>query len=206
MFTGIIDNLGKVLNVDERRGQKQLTIATGFKDLKLGESVAVNGVCLTVTEATPNGDAKFFVSEESIERSNLGLLEIDSRPNLERAMTMEKRVSGHFVQGHVDTRATLVNVSEGADHHKLSFAMDPKYGRYCVEKGSIAVNGVSLTINSQQMTMAGEFLISVLIIPFTWKHTNLSQVGIGTQVNIEVDLMAKYVEKLCQAFQPPLNN
>jgi riboflavin synthase len=203
VFTGIIDKVGKISNVEDRRGQRIITIQTGWKDLVLGESVATNGVCLTVTEASPQGDARFFVSEESLERSNLQKFEIGTLVNLERAMTLEKRISGHIVQGHVDITATLVNILAGPDHHKLTFAFDPKYGRYCVEKGSIALNGVSLTINSQQATKQGEFLVSVLIIPFTWKHTNFSELTIGAQVNVEVDVMAKYVERLCQQFIPP---
>lgn len=206
MFTGIIEKVGKVLSSEERRGQRVVSIQTGAKDLSLGESIAVNGVCLTVTESTPQGDARFFISEESLERSNLKLLEVGTLVNLERAMTLEKRLSGHLVQGHVDTTATLINATPGADHHKLTFALDPKYGRYCVEKGSISFNGVSLTINSQQATKQGEFLVSVLVIPHTWKNTNLSELSVGSQVNVEVDVLAKYVERLCQQFITPSSN
>lgn len=206
MFTGIVEKIGKVLSVEEKRGQKVMTIQTGWKDLALGESIAVNGVCLTVTESTPTGDARFFVSEESLERSNLKKAEPESQVNLERAITLEKRFSGHLVQGHVDTTATVINILPGAEHHKLTFAIDPKFGRYCVEKGSICFNGVSLTINSQTATKAGEFMVSVLVIPHTWKHTNLARLAVGDQVNLEVDVLAKYVERLCQQFLPPSNN
>jgi riboflavin synthase len=206
MFTGIVEKVGKVLSLEEKRGQKIVVIQTGWKDLELGESIAVNGVCLTVTECGPTGDARFFISEESLERSNLNKIEASSPLNLERAITIEKRFSGHLVQGHVDTTATLINITAGADHHKLTFAIDPKFGRYCVEKGSITFNGISLTINTQTATKAGEFMVSVLVIPHTWKHTNLSQLAVGDQVNLEVDVIAKYVERLCQQFLPPLNN
>lgn len=206
MFTGIIEQVGKVLSVEERRGQRKILVKSSWNDLAPGESIAVNGVCLTVTEATPKGEASFFVSEESIERSNLGALETESRVNLERALTPTSRMGGHYVQGHVDAKGMVLNLSEGADHHRLTVALDPKYGRYCVEKGSIAINGVSLTINSLTETKLNEFMVSCLIIPHTWKNTNLSELKIGDSVNVEVDLLAKYIERLCPQFNPPSNN
>jgi riboflavin synthase len=203
MFTGIIEKVGKVTFTEPKKGQLKATIATGFTDLQPGESVAVNGVCLTVTEATPKGEANFFISEETIERSNLRHLQPEVMVNLERAATLQTRLSGHIVQGHVDATATLLNSLEGPEHHKLTFAFDPKHGRYCVEKGSITLNGVSLTINSQQETKQGEFIVSVLIIPHTWKNTNLKFLKMGDPVNVEVDIVAKYVERLCPFYTQP---
>ncbi len=206
MFTGIIEEVGKVISLEERRGQKKLTVKTAWTDLQSGESISVNGVCLTVTEPTPKGEATFFVSEESLERSTLGLLEPEKRVNLERALTLNSRMGGHWVQGHVDAKGMILNLIEGSDHHKVTLALDPKYGRYCVEKGSISVNGVSLTINSLTETKLNEFMVSFLIVPHTWKNTTLSELKSGDFVNVEVDILAKYIERLCPQLQMPLNN
>lgn len=206
MFTGIIESVGKVLSVEERRGQRKIQIKTPWQDVKLGESIAVNGVCLTVSEFTPKGECFFFVSEESLDRSTLGKLEVDSSVNLERALVFGGRMGGHWVQGHVDAKGLILNLAEGADHHKVTMALDPKYGKYCVEKGSISVNGVSLTINSLTLTKLNEFMISFLIVPHTWKNTNFSQLKIGDEVNVEVDVLAKYIEKLCSPSNEPSNN
>jgi riboflavin synthase len=206
VFTGIIEEVGKVISLEERRGQKKLTVKTAWTDLQSGESISVNGVCLTVTEPTPKGEATFFVSEESLERSTLGLLEPEKRVNLERALTLNSRMGGHWVQGHVDAKGMILNLIEGSDHHKVTLALDPKYGRYCVEKGSISVNGVSLTINSLTETKLNEFMVSFLIVPHTWKNTTLSELKSGDFVNVEVDILAKYIERLCPQLQMPLNN
>lgn len=203
MFTGLVEKVGKVISAEDRRGQRRVQIKTPWTDLQNGESVAVNGVCLTVAEFTPKGEALFFVSEESLERSTLGKLETDSSVNLERALTLSSRMGGHWVQGHVDTKGLVLNLSEGADHHKLTVALDPKYGRYCVEKGSISINGVSLTINSLTMTKLNEFMISFLIVPHTWKNTTFSELKIAEEVNVEVDILAKYIEKLCPQLNAP---
>jgi len=197
MFTGLIEQIGKVESAEDRRGQRKIQIQTKYPDLKAGESVAVNGVCLTVSEAGAKGEAFFFVSEESLERSTLGKLETGSKVNLERAMVFGERMGGHWVQGHVDVKGMVLNCVEGADHHRITLAMDPKYGRYCVEKGSISVDGVSLTINSITETRNKEFMVSFLVIPHTWKNTTLSDLKIGDAVNVEVDILAKYIERLC---------
>jgi riboflavin synthase len=202
MFTGLVEQLGKVLSAEDRRGQRKIQVKTGFTDIKLGESVAVNGVCLTVSEFTPKGELSFFVSEESLDRSNLGALGEGSRVNLERAMLPTSRMGGHWVQGHVDTKGMVLSLTEGHDHWKITVALDPKYGRYCVEKGSITLNGVSLTINSLIETKLNEFMVTFLIVPHTWKHTNLSELKSGDTVNVEVDILAKYIEKLCRPQLP----
>jgi riboflavin synthase len=202
MFTGLVEQLGKVLSAEDRRGQRKIMVKTGFTDVKLGESVAVNGVCLTVADFTPKGELSFFVSEESLDRSNLGALQEGSRVNLERAMTMATRMGGHWVQGHVDAKGMVLSLTEGNDHWKMTIALDPKYGRYCVEKGSIAINGVSLTINSVIETKLSEFMLTFLLVPHTWKHTNFSELKSGDTVNVEVDILAKYIEKLCRPQLP----
>jgi riboflavin synthase len=206
MFTGLIELVGKVTNVEDRRGQRRLQVQSKWNDLQLGESVAVNGVCLTVAEASPKGEALFFVSEESLDRSNLAKLEAGSRVNLERAMTPTSRMGGHWVQGHVDAQGLILQLSPGADHHRLTVALDPKYGRYCVEKGSIAIDGVSLTINSMTETKLSEFMLSFVIVPHTWKNTSLQDRKIGDFVNVEVDILAKYIERLCPQFNALSSN
>jgi riboflavin synthase len=206
MFTGLVEQLGKVESAEDRRGQRKVQIQTKYNDLQSGESVSVNGVCLTVSEASSKGEAFFFVSEETLERSNLGKLAAGSRVNLERAMKFGDRMGGHWVQGHVDVKGLVLNLVEGSDHHKITVALDPKYGRYCVEKGSITIDGVSLTINSITQTRLNEFMVSFLVIPHTWKNTTLSDLKIGDAVNVEVDVLAKYIERLCPQFNAPSNN
>lgn len=206
MFTGLVEQLGKVESAEDRRGQRKVRIQTKYEDLQAGESVSVNGVCLTVAEAGPKGEAFFFISEESLERSTLGKLQAGSQVNLERAMQFGSRMGGHWVQGHVDVKGLVLNMVEGSDHHKFTLALDPKYGRYCVEKGSITVDGVSLTINSIIQTKLSEFMVTFLVIPHTWKNTTLSELKIGDAVNVEVDILAKYIERLCPQFNAPSNN
>lgn len=197
MFTGLVEQVGKVESAEDRRGQRRIQIQTKFSDLALGESISINGVCLTVAEVGAKGEALFFVSEETLERSTLGKLEAGSKVNLERALQIGDRMGGHWVQGHVDVKAMVLNSVPGADHHRITIAMDSKYGRYCVEKGSISVDGVSLTINKITQTRNKEFMVSFLVIPHTWKHTTLSELKTGDSVNIEVDILAKYIEKMC---------
>ena len=206
MFTGIVEKVGKVISAEDRRGQRRLQVRTLWTDLQNGESISVNGVCLTVAEFNPKGEAMFFVSEESLARSNLGKLEADSGVNLERALTLNSRMGGHWVQGHVDVKGLVLNLSEGSDHHRLTIALDPKYGRYCVEKGSIAIDGVSLTINELIETKLNEFMLTFLIVPHTWKNTNFSSYKIGGEVNVEVDILAKYIERLCPQLNAPSNS
>lgn len=201
MFTGLIEQVGKVESAEDRRGQRRIRIETSWKDLQLGESVAVNGVCLTVAEAGQKGEALFFVSEETLDRSTLGTLQPGSRVNLERALQFGARMGGHWVQGHIDAKGLVLHSVEGPEHHRITVALDPKYGRYCVEKGSITVDGVSLTINSLTETTLNEFMVSFLVVPHTWKNTTLSQLKTGDSVNVEVDVLAKYIERLC----PPSN-
>jgi riboflavin synthase len=206
MFTGLVEQVGRVESAEDRRGQRKIAISTKWTDLKNGESVSVAGVCLTVAETAKTGEAFFFVSEETIERSTLGKLAAGSRVNLERAVQFGSRMGGHWVQGHVDAKGLILSNVPGADHHKITVALDPKYGKYCVEKGSITVEGVSLTINSIQETRNKEFMVSFLVIPHTWKHTTISDLKTGDAVNVEVDILAKYIERLCPQWNEPSNS
>ena len=199
MFSGIIERLSKVKQTAKQDSTLILTVETGYPDLELGESIAVNGVCLTVVEFDPDGLAKFFVSAETIDRSNLGHLMDGGFVNLERSVRLETRLSGHLVQGHVDGKARLSHVTPQDGANLLELTMPRSVARYCVEKGSIALNGISLTLNAVE-DHPDHTLIRITIIPHTWEHTNLQHLTPGTDVNVEVDVMAKYVERLCQAY------
>ena len=176
-----------------------LVVDTGFADLSPGESVAVNGVCLTVTQPDPSGGTFFFVSPETMQRTSLGALQEGGRVNLERAVTPSTRLSGHIVQGHVDGTALLASVEARGDAWLLLLDLPDSLRRYCVEKGSITLDGISLTINAlPPSAAAGRFMVSLMIIPHTWENTNLGTLAPGASLNVEVDVIAKYVEQLCQ--------
>lgn len=202
MFSGIIERVARVTLATPKGGSLEIEVDSGFLDLSLGESIAVNGVCLTVTRFDRGGRAAFFLSPETIARTTLGLLGEGDSVNLERAVTLDVRLSGHLVQGHVDGQVRLVErvEEEGAWRHK--FLLPPTLGRYCVEKGSIALNGISLTINGVEPHDEGAVLL-VTIIPHTWDHTNLHALAIGDALNVEVDVIAKYVERLCLPYLKP---
>lgn len=200
MFSGIIEKVAKVTARRDEGMSLILDLATGYSDLALGESVAVNGVCLTVTHFTPDGSARFFVSPETIDRSNLGALKVGSAVNLERSVSLETRLSGHMVQGHVDGKAVLTSLSESSDAHLLEMRLPDALARYCVEKGSISLNGISLTLNAVDHDAEAGHTIALTIIPHTWEHTNLHASRVGDEINVEVDVVAKYVERLCQPY------
>lgn len=203
MFTGIIQNVAPVTQVEATRDSTRLRVATGFADLEPGESIAVNGVCLTVTEFDTRGDALFFVSPETLSKSNLGSLATGSRVNVERAVTLGTRLSGHLVQGHVDGMGKLVSVetqgAPGGESYLVRCEIPRGLARYCVDKGSIALNGVSLTINrieEEKTRDEDRAVVSITLIPHTWAHTQFRDARAGDAINVEVDVLAKYVEKL----------
>ncbi len=198
MFTGIISAVGKVLvsrdaNRDtSSRNERLLEIETPYTDIELGESVAVNGACLTATE-TSGGKLSFYASHETCARTNLGGLTSGSLVNLERAMRLQDRVSGHLVQGHVDGQARLAACMLVGDSHELQCELPEQYLRYVIEKGSITLDGISLTINSIKNST-----FSVMIIPHTWHHTQLKYRKVGDYFNVELDMIAKHLERLAQ--------
>jgi riboflavin synthase len=200
MFSGIVEQVGQVQAIAAEGASRRLTIDTGFSDLSLGESVAINGVCLTVTDFDEIGRADFFVSPETLDRSNLGAVKANSLVNLERSVTLETRLSGHLVQGHVDGKARLASVSDDSEARRVEFSLPAALHGFCVEKGSIALNGISLTLNAVDEVAAGRFTVAITLIPHTWGHTNLNACAIGDDVNVEVDVLAKYVERLCQPY------
>ena len=190
MFTGLIESVGTV-KVLEPRGNdaERLVIEAPFADeLALGESVAVNGCCLTVTGK--EGGVSFDLLVETLNRTNLGTLKPGSRVNLERALRADGRFGGHFVQGHIDTTAEVLSAEPQGNDLNLVISIPGEGVRYFIEKGSIAVNGVSLTVAS---LTEGSF--GLWIIPHTLQETNLGNLKQGDPVNLEYDLIAKYAER-----------
>ena len=190
MFTGLIESVGTV-KVLEPRGNDaaRLVIEAPFADdLLLGESVAVNGCCLTVTGK--EGGISFDLLLETLNRTNLGILKPGSRVNLERALRADGRFGGHFVQGHIDTTAEVLSAEPAGNDLNLVIGIPREGVRYFIEKGSIAVNGVSLTVASLNAESFG-----LWIIPHTLQETNLGELKSGDRVNLEYDLIAKYAER-----------
>lgn len=195
MFTGIIQTVGHVQSLQKVGGDVRLSIEVNglpMHDVALGESIAVSGVCLTVVAF----DANYFaadVSNETLSRTTLGNLVLGDKVNLERALQASSRIGGHWVSGHVDGVASVESISDDARSQRWRFAADKSLLRYIAEKGSVAVNGVSLTVN--QADFEG---FEVNLVPHTVEHTNFSVLAKNSPVNIEVDLMARYVERLMQ--------
>jgi riboflavin synthase len=190
MFTGLIESLGTVRAVERRGGGARLSLQTHLADeLALGESLSVNGCCLTVTERTGNA-VVFDLLNETLIRTNLGDLGPGSFANLERALRADGRFGGHFVQGHVDTTARVLAADFADQDLQLQIEL-PRSGKpYLVEKGSIALNGVSLTVAS-----LNEYCFELWIIPHTLRETNLGALKAGDRVNLEFDLLAKYTQR-----------
>jgi riboflavin synthase len=194
MFTGIIEELGTVASLEERSAGARLVIEchTALSDATEGSSIAVNGVCLTALALTPNSFAA-DLAPETLARTNLGDLVSRARVNLERPVTPATRLSGHIVQGHVDATGVLIALDElGDGNWWLKLQVPAGLDRYMVHKGSIAIDGISLTIAALDPGP----VVGVTIIPHTFTHTSLGRAKIGARLNIEVDVLAKHVEKL----------
>jgi len=190
MFTGIIKEVGKVRDLSSFAGGKKISIQATktVQGIEIGESIAVNGACLSVTKILDNSFEAQAV-KETLQRSNLSKLRKGSMVNLERPLQASDRFDGHFVQGHIDGTGKFIARKEAGDSALLKFSIPSDLSKYTVEKGSIALNGVSLTIAKKE----GQ-VITISVIPLTLKDTNLDQLSRGDQVNIEVDILAKYVE------------
>ena len=192
MFTGIIEELGSVRSIEERGENARIVIAahTVTEGTNHGDSIAVNGVCLTALDIYDDSFAA-DVSRETLLRSTLGNLEPGTSVNLERSVTPATRLGGHLVQGHVDARGKFVSVEDHGESWTVRIGFPPEIARYLVFKGSVAVEGISLTIAN-----LAEDYFEVAIIPKTWEVTNLSRLKPGDGVNLEVDVIGKYVERL----------
>lgn len=191
MFTGIIETLGKVIDLQQDHGNLHITVESSISnELKIDQSVAHNGVCLTVV-AVADGQHTVTAIEETLSKTSLGNLKLNEPVNLERCMQMNGRLDGHIVQGHVDQTAVCTQCKELDGSWEYTFEYDAAIGNVTVEKGSICVNGISLTVVNSQ---ANSF--SVAIIPYTYEHTNLHNVREGSVVNLEFDIIGKYVARL----------
>ena len=192
MFTGLIEEVGHIALIQRRERLFDITVEaeTVLDDVKIGDSISVNGVCLTVTAT---GDTKFTVQavEETLRRTTLEKQKKGSPVNLERSLRPGDRLGGHLVQGHVDGTGRITSVKGTRDNVLISISHEPELNRYIVEKGSITVDGISLTVSSARR---GEFDISV--IPHTLQSTTLVNARVGNSVNLETDIISKYVEKL----------
>ena len=197
MFSGIVEEAARVVDVVSRDGNIDLKVACSFaNELRIDQSVAHNGVCLTVVDLPGDGTYTVTAIQETLDRSNLGLLRPGDRVNLERSMLMNGRLDGHIVQGHVDTTAVCESVEdvEGSKYFKFTYEVSremARQGYMTVEKGSVTVNGVSLTVCDSTPTS-----FRVAIIPYTFEHTNFNALVPGTRVNLEFDIIGKYLARL----------
>ncbi|WP_143960678.1 riboflavin synthase [Litoribacter populi] len=196
MFTGIIEALGEIKNIEKEGSNVHFTFAAPLtQELKIDQSVAHNGVCLTVVK-TEGDQYTVTAIEETLQKTSLGEWTLGQKINLERCMPANGRFDGHIVQGHVDQIGEVENISEKDGSWVFDFKFDPSFGNVTVEKGSITINGTSLTcFNSKN----GRF--SVAIIPYTFEYTNFHQLKIGDKVNLEFDVIGKYIQRIIRGYE-----
>ncbi|MCB1584275.1 MAG: riboflavin synthase [Xanthomonadales bacterium] len=193
MFTGIIQSIGQVIDKQKVSGDYQFKIKTNFskpEQIKLGDSIAMDGVCLTVTDIC-NDTVTVDVSVETVNKTTVELWQTGSQINLEPAMSLQDQLGGHIVSGHVDAVGQCIKRETSARSEVFKFEVPQQLSQYMVTKGSVAINGVSLTVNA-----VNDNIISINLVPHTLQHTNLDQLQPGSKVNIEVDTIARYVEKM----------
>ena len=191
MFTGIIEDLGTIEKLEKEGGNLHITIKANIaNELKIDQSIAHNGVCLTVVVINGNTYTVTAI-QETLDKTNLGLLKKQDMVNIERAMKLGDRLDGHIVQGHVDQTAKCINIIEEDGSWIFTFEYDKNLNNITIEKGSITVNGVSLTVVNSKLNS-----FSVAIIPYTYNHTTFKHLKIGTIVNLEFDVIGKYVKRL----------
>lgn len=190
MFTGIIEATGKILNIEKEGGNIHYTLSSPFTDeLKIDQSVAHNGCCLTVVEISDD-QYKVTAIDETLEKTNLKYWEIGTEVNLERCMVMNGRIDGHIVQGHVDKTGEVIAIENKNGSYLITFKYELQDDFITVPQGSITVNGISLTVAE-----SGNETFSVAIIPYTWEFTNMKNIKIGDKVNLEFDIIGKYIAK-----------
>lgn len=196
MFTGIIEGLGTLQKIEKEGTNVHLTFESAIsKELKIDQSIAHNGVCLTVVAQVGNTHLVTAI-EETLVRSNIGDLEVGDKVNLERAMMANARLDGHIVQGHVDATGTCVEVNEVDGSWYYTFEYEPTIGHILVDKGSVCINGTSLTVVNPEGRR-----FSVAIIPYTYEHTNFHTIKVGDTINLEFDIIGKYIARYMQAYQ-----
>jgi riboflavin synthase len=192
MFTGLIEEIGSVKNVQNRGGARKITVNSRVcvKDADIGDSINVNGVCQTVVEVS-SGNFAVEAVEETIKKSNLGELKVNDKVNLESSLTLNKKLGGHFVLGHVDATGKILSVKQLQESYLVSVSYPPEYRNFITHVGSIAVDGVSLTIadfDDEQFTIS--------VIPHTWDNTVFRYKNNGSVVNLEFDILGKYVDRM----------
>lgn len=191
MFTGLVEATGTVLALDSKGEQARLTLDIPFaSELALGDSVAINGCCLTVANLAPRGTS-FDLLAQTLRITSLGELRSESIVNLERAMMVGERFGGHFVQGHVDGTGKITRLEASGQDHIVGVSLPPEIHRLCIDKGSLTLDGISLTI--AELTAGGAVF---WITPHTWEQTHLRSASLGQVMNLETDMLAKYVDKL----------
>ena len=192
VFTGLIEEVGSVLCIRKSDGGAQLQVAAAAiaQKIDIGDSVAVNGCCLTIS-ARRAGQLTFDLLGETLDRTNLKALRPDSLVNLELALPANGRVGGHFVQGHIDCAARILAFEQSGADHRLEVELPSEFAHYVVRKGTIAINGISFTVAEVSLTS-----LTVWIIPYTKRHTNLDRAQVGDLLNLEFDILAKYIEKM----------
>ena len=192
MFSGIVQDLGKILSIESKAGGSVLLVKTSFNtDIALGDSISVNGVCLTIANFKKN-TLIFNVVDETLNKSSLSDLKAGDFVNLEKSLQYNEKISGHLVQGHVEGVGRIIKIENiGTEEVRFSIHLDSKLIKYCIYKGSISIDGISLTIASLKANV-----IELAIIPHTFKNTNLSFKKVDDIVNIETDMIAKYVENM----------
>jgi len=195
MFSGIVEEPANVVGLKKEQENLHITLSCSFAEtLKIDQSVSHNGVCLTVVKKEGNTYTVTAI-KETLEKSNLGLLKVGDKVNLERSMKIDSLLDGHLVQGHVDQTAVCTEVKEADGSWYYTFKYDSKVGNITVEKGSVSVNGVSLTVVNSKMDS-----FQVAIIPYTYEHTNFHEIKVGTVVNLEFDIVGKYITKLLKQY------
>ncbi|MEZ4705295.1 MAG: riboflavin synthase [Bdellovibrionota bacterium] len=191
MFTGIVEHSAKIL---EKDADKLTVEHPGWTDLQQGQSIAVNGCCLTIIDHTPQA-MSFELSPETLGKTNLGTLSLGKSANLERAMKLGHRLDGHLVSGHVDDQGTILSIQPQNNYHHIEIEFDSHFCPWLISKGSITVDGVSLTLNEIKKNMS---CFSVMIIPHTFANTRFGSYQEGDRVNLEFDLVAKYIQNMMQ--------
>lgn len=200
MFTGLVEATGTVLSLESKGEQARLTLDLPFAgELALGDSVAINGCCLTVTDLASTATS-FDLLAQTLKVTSLGALATGSIVNLERAMMVGERFGGHFVQGHVDGAGKITRLEESGQDHIVSVSLPPEIHRLCIDKGSLTLDGISLTI--AELTADGAVF---WITPHTWANTHLHAAKVGQAMNLETDMLAKYVDKLLAARIPQMH-
>lgn len=195
MFSGIVEEPATVVAIEKDQENLHITLKCSFvNSLKIDQSISHNGVCLTVVKKD-NDSYTVTAIKETLDKTNLGLLNVGDKVNLERSMKIDSLLDGHLVQGHVDQTATCTNVEEADGSWYYTFKYDSSRGNITVEKGSISVNGVSLTVVNSKMNT-----FQVAIIPYTYEHTNFHQLKVGTVVNLEFDIVGKYITNMLKQY------